>query len=176
MGGMEGTSEARTARQPRRFGTRGESLIEVLITVSIVGIGVVAIVTSVGSLFQLSGVSREESQADQLLVRYAENLIAVPYQTCTSGSTPYTAAEVTAIPSTNLPDAITVGAPGTAAARPNAFELSINSVSYWNGDLSPATFSATCPPSDLGSQELTLLVHAGDGSLDRTMMIVKRAS
>ena len=107
---------------------RGESLIEVLITVSIVGLGVVAIITAVGSTFRLSGVSREESHADQVLVRYAENLIAVPYQACTSGSPPYAAAATSAIPSTNLPDGITVGAPGTVAASPTAFELSIQSV------------------------------------------------
>jgi hypothetical protein len=146
-----------------------------LITVSIVGLGVVAIITSVGSTMRLSGVSREEAHADQILVRYAENLIAAPYAGCTSGSPPYSAAASTAIPSTNLPDGITVGAPGTAAANPKAFELSIRSIGYWNGDLSPATFSSTCPSTDLGSQELTLLVHAGDGTFDRTTMIVKRA-
>jgi Tfp pilus assembly protein PilV len=172
---MSGTSEARRSKPRRTTGARGESLIEVLITVSIVGLGVVAIITAVGSTMRLSGISREESHADQILVRYAESLIAVPYQACTSGSTPYVAAATSAIPSTNLPDSITVGAPGTVAATATAFELSIQSVAYWNGDLSPATFSTTCPPSDLGSQELTLRVRAGDGSLDRTMMIVKRA-
>ena len=145
-----------------------------LITVSIVGLGVVAIVTTMGSTFRLSGASRTSSHADQMLVRYAENLLAAPYQQCTSGSTPYAAAATSAIPSGNLPDGITVGAPGAAGAQPNAFELSISSVSYWNGDLSPATFSTTCPPSDPGSEELTLLVHAGDGSVDRVMTIVKR--
>ena len=144
-------------------------------TVSIVGLGVVAIITSVGSTMRLSGVSREQSHADQLLVRYAENLIAVPYEACTSGSTPYTAAATSAIPSSNLPDQVTTGGPGTAGTSPSGFELSIQSIGYWNGDVSPATFSATCPPSDLGSQELTLLVHAGDGSADRTATIVKRA-
>jgi hypothetical protein len=144
-------------------------------TVSIVGLGVVAIMTSVGSTMRMSGVSREESHADQVLVRYAENLIAVPYEACTVGSTPYAAAAASAIPSTNLPDGITVGAPGTVAASATAFELSIRSIGYWNGDLSPATFSSTCPSSDLGSQELTLRVHAGDGSFDRSTMIVKRA-
>jgi hypothetical protein len=148
----------------------------VLITVSIVGLGVVAIITSVGSTMRLSGVSREESHADQILVRYAENLIAAPYEACSAGSTPYSAAATSAIPTTNLPDNITVGAPGSAAATANAFELSISSIAYWNGDISPATFSTTCPSSDLGSQELTLHVHAGDGTFDRDTMIVKRAS
>ena len=143
-------------------------------TVSIVGLGVVAIVTAVGSTMRLSGISRVGTHADQLLVRYAENLTAMPYEPCTAGATPYAAAATSAIPSANLPDGITAGSPGTAATRPDAFELSISSIAYWNGDLAPATFSTTCPSNDSGSQELTLLVHAGDGSFDRTLMIVKR--
>jgi Tfp pilus assembly protein PilV len=173
--GMGGTREFPIARRRRASFERGDSLIEVLITVSIVGLGVVAIMTAVGATLQLSGTNRVGAHADQLLVRYAENLSGVPYEACTAGSTPYAGAATSAIPSSNLPDGITVGAPGTAAAQSNAFELSIHSVSYWNGDVSPATFSSTCPSSDLGSQELNLLVHAGNGSLDRTVTIVKRA-
>ena len=172
---MNRTSEARSARRRRRGHERGESLIEILIAISIVGLGVVGILTAIGSTSRLSGVSREGSHADQVLVRYAENLIAAPYATCSSGVAPYAAAATSAIPSTNLPDGITVGAAGTVAASPTAFELSVESVAYWNGDLTPATFSTTCPTTDLGSQELTLLVHAGDGSFARTMTIVKRA-
>ena len=169
MGGKSGASRARQRRE------RGESLIEVLITVSIVGLGVVAIITATASTFQLSGVSRVGTHADQLLTRYAESVSALTYEPCTSGSTPYSTTAASAIPATNLPDGITVGPPGSAGASSNAFELSVESVSYWNGDLSPATFSGTCPPSDPGSQELTLRVHAGDGSFDRRMMLVKRA-
>lgn len=165
----------RLAARHRENRARGDSLIEVLITVGIVGLGIVAIITAAGATSQMSGISRVGSHADQLLVRYAENLIAVPYAACSSGTPPYAAAAVSAIPSTNLPTGITVGAPGTAAVSANAFELSIKSVAYWNGDLSPATFSTTCPATDLGSEQLTLRVHAGDGTFDRTMMIVKRA-
>ena len=172
---MGRTSEAWPARIRRAGGERGESLIEVLMTVTIVGLGVVAIVTAVGATVRLSGSSRVGTHADQLLVRYAENLTAVTYQPCTSGTTPYTAAATSAIPSTNLPDGVTTGAPGTASARADAFELSITSIAYWNGDLAPATFTTTCPSVDPGSQELSLKVHAGDGSFDHTLMIVKRA-
>jgi len=42
------TGEARIATKRRDLRPRGESLIEVLMTVSIVGLGVVAIMTSVG--------------------------------------------------------------------------------------------------------------------------------
>jgi len=147
-----------------------------MLTVALLGIGFVAILNSVGSSMTISSESRVRSHADELLVRYAENLIAAPYEPCSGSSGPYASAATSAIPTTDLPDGITVGAPGTAPAQANAFELSISSVAYWNGDLSPATFSSTCPPSDPGSQELALLVQTGDGSFHRTMMIVKRAS
>ncbi len=166
---MDGTSDAKS----RPWRECGESLIEVLITVSIVGLGVVAIISSVGATFQLSSTSRVGTNADQLLVRYAENLSAVSYEPCTSG-TPYATAATSAIPATNLPTGVTAGAPGTAAASANAFELSVESISYWNGDLAPATFTSTCPATDAGSQQLTLRIQSGDGSLDRRMMIVKR--
>jgi hypothetical protein len=135
---------------------------------------VVAIITATASTFQLSGVSRVSTHADQILVRYAENVSALTYEPCTASSTPYATTASSAIPATNLPDGITAGGPGTAGASSTAFELSITSVKYWNGDLAPATFSAACPTSDPGSQQLTLRVHAGDGSFDRRMMLVKR--
>jgi hypothetical protein len=171
---MTCTRGARSARRARASGQRGELLIELLVTVAIVGLGVVAIIAGVGSTARLSGVSRVGTRGDQIITRYAENLSAVAYEACTSG-TPYTGAATSAIPATNLPDGVAVGAPGTAAATSDAYELSIESVGYWNGDLTPATFTSTCPPSDRGSQQLTLLVHAGDNSFDRRMTIVKRA-
>jgi len=173
---MSRANAARCAPSRRRASERGDSLIEIMLAVALLGIGFVAILNSVGSTMTTSTGSRVRSHADELLVRYAENLIAAPYEACSGGSGPYASAATSAIPTTDLPDGITVGAPGTAAARSNAFELSISSVAYWNGDVSPATFSSTCPPTDRGSQELMLLVHAGDGSFNRTMMIVKRAS
>ncbi len=153
---------------------RGETLVELLVTITIISVGVVAIVTAVGATFNWASSSRVGSHTDQLIVRYAENLIAAPYEPCTSGPAPYASAATTAIPSTDLPDGVTVGPPGSVPAQSDAFELSIQSVTYWNGDLAPATFSSTCPAVDRGSQALTVRVRAGDGSYDRTNVIVKR--
>ncbi len=152
----------------------GETLIELLVTIAIVSIGVVTIVTAIGSTFNWVTNSRTASHSDQLLVRYAEALSAVAYEPCTSGTTPYTAAAIVAVPSTALPDGIVAGSPGSVAETAEAFELSIDSVTYWNGDLAPATFSTTCPSPDSGSQALTIRARAGDGSIDRTITIVKR--
>ncbi len=160
-----------------RFGARshrGETLVELLVTISIVSIGVVAIVTAIGSTFNWASSRRAASHSDQLLVRYAEALTAVPYEPCTAGSAPYAGAAVAAIPSTDLPDGVIVGAPGSVPATPEAFELSVQSVTYWNGDIAPATFASACPSPDSGSQSLTVRVRAGDGSFDRTTTIVKR--
>ncbi len=165
---------AAPAQLSRGRGQRGETLVELLVTIAIISIGVVAIVTAIGSTFNWASSSRAASHSDQLLVRYAEALAAVPYEPCNPGSTPYTGAAVAAIPATDLPDGVTVGTPGSVAATSDAFELSIDSVMFWNGDVAPATFTSNCPSPDSGSQALTVRVRAGDGSFDRSTTIVKR--
>lgn len=159
-----------------RRGEGGESLIEILITVTIIGIGMVGIVTAFSSSFRFTTTTRQHAQADQVLTQYAENLVAAPYEACTSGgATPYGSAAVSAIP-TNLPDDVTAGTPGSVADETSAFELNVQSVGYWNGDLAPATFAGSCPSTDRGSQQLTLRLRAGDESYERTLVIAKRAS
>jgi len=153
----------------------GESLIEVLATITIVSICVIGLVASLGMNFVFSSSNHVAQHGHQVLLRYAESIAAEPYQPCSGGGgTPYSAAGVNDIPQTNLPDGIQVGAPGTVSAAPTSFELSISSVKYWNGDSVPATFTATCPGSDPGFQQLVLLAHAGDGSYDERITLWKR--
>jgi Tfp pilus assembly protein PilV len=159
-----------------RRGERGESLIEILLTVTIIGIGMVGIVTAFSSSFRFTTTNRQHAQADQVLTQFAENVVALPYEPCTDGGpAPYETTAVGAIP-TNLPGSVTAGPPGSAADETNAFELSVQSVAYWNGDLSPATFATNCPTADPGSQQLTLELRSGDDSFRRTLVIAKRAS
>jgi Tfp pilus assembly protein PilV len=177
---MEYARNAINRRTTRDFDARrkleaGELLIEVLVTVSIISIGVVGIMSSLGSSVRLSSVSRAAAQADQLLVRYAENLAAQPYEPCTDGSA-YEKASAVSIPASDLPAGISVGAYGTAPVSDFAFEMTIESVSYWNGDTSPATFTTTCPKQDAGTQQLTLAVRTGDQTVSRRLTIVKRVA
>lgn len=153
---------------------RGELLLELLITVSIVTICVIGLVGALGSNFKFSAVSRQITNADQVLVRYGEAIAAAPYEAC-SGTQPYAQLANDAIPSADLPNNVTVGAPGAISDGPLAFALSVESVQYWNQDTSPATFATACPPTDRGVQIVTLRAVSGEGSLTRRTFIVKRA-
>ena len=175
---LELARSAMNRRLPRRVSARcrpetGELLIEVLVTVSIISIGVVGVMSSLGSSIRLSSVSRAASQADQILVRFSENLAVQPYEPCTAGSS-YAKAAAISIPATDLPKGVTVGAYGTGSDSDFSFEATIESVTYWKGDTSPATFTTSCPKQDAGAQELTLAVRTGDRTVLRRLTIVKR--
>ena len=111
-----------------------------------------------------------------MLVRYADALVAVPYEACHAGTTPYLGAAVSAIPTSGLPVGVTSGPWGSADGTPRTFELAVEGTDYWNGDTGPATFAPSCNGTDHGSELLHLRVRSGDGSFDRRLTIVKRAA
>jgi Tfp pilus assembly protein PilV len=168
-------NRARTgfAARLRGRGQLGESLIELLATITIVSICVVGLVAALGMNFMFSAGNEQVDDAHAILSRYAEAIASEPYESCTAG-TPYTAAAIADIPATDLPSGTTTGAPGTIANSGTAFAPSIESVHYWNGDSAPATFTATCGATDPGYQQLVVRVDAGDGSYYETMTIYKR--
>ncbi len=152
---------------------RGESLVELLATISIVSICVVGLVAALGINYVFSSSNAVVDHAHEILSRYAEALVAEPYEACTAGA-PYTSAAINDIPDSALPDGTTAGAPGSVDTTSSAYALSLQSVQYWNGDSAPATFSASCPATDSGYQQVVLLAQAGDGSYSETMTIYKR--
>jgi hypothetical protein len=153
----------------------GESLVELLATITIVSICVVGLVAALGMNFVFSSTNRENERGHQILTRYAEALAGESYQACVVGqAAPYAGVAVSDIPSTNLPDNVTVGAPGTIPASAEAYDVSIESVQYWNGDSSPATFTSTCPNPDPKFQQLVLKAHSGDGTYVERITIFKR--
>ena len=162
------------SRGDSRGDSRGELLLELLMTTSIVTICVIGLVGALGSNFRFSAVSREINNADQLLARYAEAMSAVPYEAC-GAKLPYQKAGVDNVPSRSLPKNVTTGVPGAIAVSSFSFAFTVESVQYWQGDTSPATFVAQCTGSDPGIQRLVLSASAGDGSLVRRTTIVKRA-
>ncbi len=167
----------RSSDTPRpESGERGEMLLELLMTTSIVSICVIGLVGALGSNFRFSAVSREINNADQLLSRYAESLAAVAYEPC-AGSQPYESAAVEAIPSNDLPKRVATGPSGKIGTTSDDFGLAVESVQYWQRDTEPATFDKSCDAgSDPGVQRLVLVIENGDATISRRVTIIKAAS
>jgi type II secretory pathway pseudopilin PulG len=63
---------------------RGESLLELLITISILGIAVVAILTGLATAIRLSGAHRDQADAEVIVAAGAESLKQLEYAPCAS--------------------------------------------------------------------------------------------
>lgn len=155
---------------------RGELLIETLVTISLVALGVVAIVAALGTVTNWSTSDRTTAKTEALLWSYGEALSTVPYETCAvGGSQPYLEVAKSALPAP-LPDGTKPVAPGNAGGTAATVVLEISDVQYWDSKSSPATFGATCPGTDPGVQALTLTATSGDSTITRTLTIYKRRS
>lgn len=137
---------------------RGETLLELLVSVSIMGTAFVAIIAGIGTTLLSTDVHRQASTAEVVLRSYAERIqdpTDVPYVDCATTSS---------------------YASPTGFSLPGAgWSASITSVRAWQGD-SPPTYSSTCPASDKGLQQLTLRVQSpgGNHQVTETLVIVKR--
>lgn len=140
---------------------RGETLVETLISVILLGLLASGIVTALATTINASDLDARQSAAEPALRSYAAAWSRVPYQACTAGSTsnPYGSSD---------PSGYTA---------PNGFTASVTSVKFWDGtSASPAVFAATCPSgADQGLQELTLQVRPPRGAT-QTIAIDKRAA
>ena len=84
-----------TRRSSRRAeGERGETLVEVLIALGILGIAFVAILAGMATSINLSGRQRGQANADVVLVSAAESVKSQQYVACATAST-YPASGVT---------------------------------------------------------------------------------
>jgi type II secretory pathway pseudopilin PulG len=122
----------------------GETLAELLVTIAILGIAIVAIVGALADALLASNVHRSHATADTVARNAAETLKDRDPTTWNAGGS-YT---VTA---------------------PSGFSVSVTA-RCWNGD-SPATFAA-CPNGDRGLQELT--VTATGNNATETVAVLKR--
>ncbi len=155
---------------------RGELLIETLVTISLVGLGVVAIVAALGTVTNWSTSDRTTAKTEALLWSYGEALSVVPYEACTvGGDSPYLDVGAAALPAP-LPDGTKPVTPGNADGTARTVVLTLSGVQYWNSQSSPAAFEATCPKTDPGAQALTLTATSGDSTITRTLTIYKRRS
>jgi type II secretory pathway pseudopilin PulG len=109
---------------------RGDTLIEILVAVVIMGVAFLVVVGGLGTAIIGAGEQQNQATANSALRSAAETIAADPYQSCPM-STPY------ALPT-----------------DPPGFHVSIQAIDYWQA----GHFSTTCPTSDQGLQLVTLTI------------------
>jgi prepilin-type N-terminal cleavage/methylation domain-containing protein len=143
----------------------GFSLVEILITIAIVGITFSAILGGLMASITVSALQRKEATADTI-VRSAAELVKDseqnPYRNC-AGTGAYSL---------------------TGLSVPSGFSVQITSVAYWNGDgiggpsgvLTPYAvgFQPNCPSQDHGIQQITISATSSDGQATESVQVIKR--
>ena len=153
----------------RANGDRGETLIELLVTITIMGILFVAVMAGTATSISMSDFQRQAGTAEGVIRAYAERVsdpTDVPYVDCQSvTATTYTAPTGFVLPPNNLPSN-------------TDWTASVTSVVPWWG--TPHTFNGTCPAAGAGAenglQQITLQVQskAGKNQATESVVIVKR--
>jgi type II secretory pathway pseudopilin PulG len=141
---------------------RGESLVELIVAVAILGVAVVAIVAGLGTSVLMSDVHRKQATAGVAVRDYAEAVenavVAGGYVTCANADGHDYAAPAGF--------AVLSGYSRSAVAGPLGQPLA-----YWNG----SGWQTTCPASgDTGLQQLTLQVASSDGRASEKLVLVVR--
>lgn len=126
----------------------GETLIEILAAVVIIGLAGVAIVTAMTVSIRLSDYHRKQATSSAILHNYAEKLAAAYLPCSAANSQPYT-----------LPAQSGFGTP-------------VIVVAYWTGT---AFGTTSCPPGgDPGVQRVTLTVTSTDNRVSDNIIVVLR--
>ena len=144
---------------------QGETLIEVMMSIVILGIALVAILGGMATSVLSGDIHRKESTATTLLVTSAESLKdpSVVYQACATTTNATYVSALSALPGVSLP----------AGWSPPV----ISTISYWNG----SGFGSTCYDTAaygnlLRLQQITLTVKSPDNRGVETFSLVKRSS
>jgi type II secretory pathway pseudopilin PulG len=114
----------------------GETLIELLVAIVILGISVVAILGGLAVVVQSSTLHRKQAQAQNGLRAWAEQIGAATYNDCAT------------VGSFSLP----------SPSLPTGFTPQVTAVRYWTG----TSFSTSCA-ADNGIQKVTLRVAGTNG-------------
>jgi Tfp pilus assembly protein PilV len=135
-------------QRPKR--DQGESLIELILAIGILGICVLAIGTSIALSVRMSAIHRNQATADAFLHNYAETLQSSYSAQCGPAAT--YAAELTPPLGT--------------------FQAPVVSVQYWNS--ASASFGSTCITPDAGLQQVTLTLSTADGTVSESLVVILR--
>ncbi|MFL6161824.1 MAG: prepilin-type N-terminal cleavage/methylation domain-containing protein [Jatrophihabitantaceae bacterium] len=132
---------------------RGETLIELLVALTILGIALVAVVGAFGASITMSDIHRKQATAGAGVRNYAEQvesyIAGTGYSACAAPSA-YAAA--------------TVG-----YAAPTGYTAAPVAIRYWTG----SAWSAGCA-SDTGLQQLTIAVNSSDTRASEQLVVVLR--
>ena len=141
-----------------RRGQRGETLLELLVTVTIMGTAFVGILAGVGVTFSATDSHRQQATGETVIRDYAERI-----------QDPVDTVYVDCATTANYPNPI------TGFTLPTGWTASVTKVSAWQGD-SPPTFGVSCPTAGQGIQQVTLTVKSPTGAHQaiETVVIVKR--
>lgn len=132
---------------------RGETLLEILVAVVLLGVAVVAVLGALLTAAKVSDLHRKQATAGAAARDYAET---VARRVAAGGYVPCAA------PSAYLPSAVGFGAPG-------GYSASTTSVRYWTG----SGWGATCS-SDQGLQLATVQVRSADGrAVERSAVVLR---
>ncbi|WP_328314361.1 type II secretion system protein [Streptomyces sp. NBC_00442] len=141
---------AQRPRRPHRLrrGEEGETLVEVLVAVVLMGVAFVTILGGIGTAIISSVAQQKVTGADSVIRSAAEKVVADPYVSCaTTYATP---------------------------TPPAGYTVTVT-IEYWDG---AGAFGRPCPAVDTGVQKVTLTVHrSGPHPVrDATLDVVKRES
>jgi type II secretory pathway pseudopilin PulG len=139
-------------RRRRVDAERGETLLELVVSIAILGVCVIAIGSGVAMSVRLSAIHRNQATASAFLHNYAET-VQSSYQAC-SGATP--------------PDYVS-GLP-----VPTGFDPPTASVNYWDSTAVQFGTDGACPSADPGLEQVTLYLQTTDQSVTESLVVVVR--
>jgi type II secretory pathway pseudopilin PulG len=132
---------------------RGESLLELVVAIALMGVAVVAVMSGLTTTVLMSDVQRKQATAASVIRNYAEALQRYVadghYVACASASS--------------------YGVPGFAAPAGFSATIVAGSVRYWTG----ALWLPLCLP-DRGLQRLRISVASTDGRASESLEVVLR--
>jgi prepilin-type N-terminal cleavage/methylation domain-containing protein len=142
---------------------KGFSLVEVLVTIVIVGITFSALLGGLITTITVSSLHRKQATADSVARSVAEwikDSVANPYANCGG-----------------------VGAYSLSGLqKPSGYAAAITSVEYWDGAMPVAGtpysldshIGSSCSGGDKGVQRITIAVTSADGQVQETVQVLKR--
>jgi prepilin-type N-terminal cleavage/methylation domain-containing protein len=134
---------------------RGDTLVEVLITISVVGIAFTGLLAGLATAINLSGVHRGQANADVVLVSAADS---VKNQT-------YIACPIVNLVSYNPTQGVNLPSGWSAS------DVAVTSVKGWNGSA-----FVSCPVVDGKLQLVTITATTPDSRSSESIDVVKRNS